>query len=43
VLDQPQAGAAGVVARSALVRFEDGRTAVVPLANLEATERRDGG
>jgi hypothetical protein len=43
VIDQPQAGAAGVVARSALVRFEDGRTAIVPLANLEATERHRGG
>ena len=43
VLDQPQADAAGVVARSALVRFADGRTAVVPLANLEATEHDGGG
>lgn len=41
VLEQSHATAAGVVARSALVRFDDGRTAVVPLANLEATERRD--
>ncbi|HJP72132.1 MAG TPA: hypothetical protein VJ975_10470 [Candidatus Limnocylindria bacterium] len=43
VLDHPQANAAGVLARTALVRFEDGRTAVVPLANLEATEPHAGG
>lgn len=43
VLDHPQANAAGVLARAALVRFEDGRTAVVPLANLEATEPHAGG
>jgi hypothetical protein len=43
VLDQPHANAAGVVSRSALVRFEDGRTAVVPLANLEATGDLSGG
>jgi hypothetical protein len=29
---------AGVVARAGLVRFDDGRSAIVPLANLEATE-----
>ncbi|MGH2445986.1 MAG: hypothetical protein ACRDLA_07815 [Thermoleophilaceae bacterium] len=38
VLEVPFAAPSGVVARSGLVRFEDGRTAVVPLANLEATE-----
>jgi hypothetical protein len=37
------ASEAGIAARSALVRFEDGRTAVVPLANLEAAERPSGG
>ncbi|MGH2418343.1 MAG: hypothetical protein ACRDFY_08425 [Candidatus Limnocylindria bacterium] len=39
VLDRPQAAESGVVARAGLVRFEDGRTAIVPIANLEATER----
>jgi hypothetical protein len=29
----------GIPTRTALVRFEDGRTTAVPLANLEATER----
>ena len=38
VLGAPRATAAGVVARSGLLRFEDGVTAIVPLANLEATE-----
>ena len=38
VLDRPYAFASGIVGRGALVRFEDGRTAVVPVANLEATE-----
>lgn len=33
----------GVMARSALVRFDDGRTGIVPLANLEATEAPPGG
>jgi hypothetical protein len=36
----------GIPARTALVRFEDGRTTPVPLANLEATEpteERSGG
>jgi hypothetical protein len=42
VLDLPHATPAGVTARSGLVRFEDGRSAIVPLANLEATEPRDG-
>jgi hypothetical protein len=30
------------VARSGVVRFDDGLTAVVPLANLEAAERLRG-
>jgi hypothetical protein len=38
ILDDPRATPAGVTARSALVRFEDGSAAIVPLANLEATE-----
>ena len=38
VLDRPHAFASGVVGRAALVRFDDGYTAIVPLANLEATE-----
>jgi hypothetical protein len=42
VLDGVHATAAGVAARSGIVRFEDGRSAVVPLANLEATERHGG-
>lgn len=33
----------GVSTRAALVRFEDGRTGIVPLANLEATEVLAGG
>jgi hypothetical protein len=33
---------AGVVARSGVVRFDEGLTAVVPLANLEAAERLRG-
>jgi hypothetical protein len=32
----------GIIARSALVRFDDGLTAVVPLANLEAADRFPG-
>jgi hypothetical protein len=39
VLDGLRAGTSGIAATSALVRFEDGLTVVVPLANLEATER----
>ena len=39
VLDGLHATPAGIPARSGVVRFDDGRTAVVPLANLEATER----
>jgi len=42
VLDAPHATAAGVAVRSGLVRFDDGRSAIVPLANLEATERVGG-
>ncbi|HUF07357.1 MAG TPA: hypothetical protein VMP86_08240 [Candidatus Binatia bacterium] len=42
VLDLPHVSASGVTARSGLVRFEDGRSAIVPLANLEATEGHDG-
>lgn len=39
VLDGLHANHAGIAARSGIVRFDDGRTAVLPLANLEATER----
>lgn len=39
VLERLHASESGVVARAGLVRFEDGRTAIVPIANLEATER----
>jgi hypothetical protein len=42
VLDRLHAFGSGVVGRAALVRFEDGHTAIVPLANLEATEPLDG-
>ena len=42
ILDGPYASASGIAARSGIVRFEDGVTAVVPLANLEATERVTG-
>ncbi len=38
VLDGLHATSSGIPTRSAIVRFEDGVTAVVPLANLEATE-----
>ena len=41
VLDGLHAAAAGIPARSGVVRFDDGRAAVVPLANLEALERPD--
>jgi hypothetical protein len=37
VLDRPQAVPSGAIVRTALVRFEDGRVAAVPMANLEAT------
>ncbi len=39
-LDGLQATAAGIRARSAVVSFDDGRTAILPLANLQATDRR---
>ena len=38
VLDGLHATPSGVMARSALVRFDDGLSTLVPLANLEATE-----
>ena len=41
-LDELHAPASGIPTRMALVRFEDGRLAPVPLANLEATIIRDG-
>jgi hypothetical protein len=43
VLSAPYAAESGVVTRAGVVRFEDGRTAIVPLANLEATERLSEG
>jgi hypothetical protein len=43
VLDGPHAAASGVMARSALVRFDDGLSTLVALANLEATEPRRSG
>lgn len=43
VLERPHAAPSGVVGRAAIVRFTDGPTAVVPLANLEATEPAPGG
>ncbi len=42
VLDGLRPGTAGIAASAAVVRFEDGLTAVVPLANLEATEAPPG-
>ncbi len=42
ILDRLHAFPSGVVGRAALVRFEDGQTTVVPLANLEATEPLEG-
>jgi hypothetical protein len=42
VLDHLHAFASGVVGRAGLVRFEDGHAAIVPLANLEATEPLTG-
>ena len=41
VLDGVSVTPAGVAARSGVVRFDDGRSAVVPLANLEALERAE--
>lgn len=43
VLDRIHAAESGIAARAGIVRFEDGRSAVVPLANLEATERPPAG
>ena len=43
VLDGLRVVASGIPAAAALVRFEDGLTAVVPLANLEATGPGPGG
>ena len=42
VLDGGWASEVGGSVRAAIVRFTDGRTAVVPLANLEATEAGEG-
>jgi hypothetical protein len=42
ILDGLHATPSGIAARSGLVRFENGMTAVVPLANLEATEAVPG-
>ncbi|MCV0404037.1 MAG: hypothetical protein K5924_10080 [Chloroflexi bacterium] len=42
VMDRLHAFESGVVGRAGVVRFEDGRTAIVPLANLEATEPLPG-
>lgn len=42
-LPASRAVASGVAARSALVRFDDARTAIVPIANLEAAEPRPEG
>ncbi|HEY6609253.1 MAG TPA: hypothetical protein VI277_08670 [Candidatus Limnocylindria bacterium] len=38
VIDGLHASPSGITARSAVVRFEDGQTAIVPLANLEAAD-----
>jgi hypothetical protein len=40
VLDGLHAAPGGIPSRSGIVRFDDGRTAVVPLANLSALELR---
>jgi hypothetical protein len=42
VLPALHATPGGVVARSGTVRFDDGRSAIVPIANLEAIEAPDG-
>jgi hypothetical protein len=42
VVDSMHAAPSGIAARSGLVRFADGLTAVVALANLEATESPEG-
>jgi hypothetical protein len=41
VLPGLYAAPGGIAARSGIVRFDDGHTAVVPLANLSALERRE--
>lgn len=41
VLDEPHAAPSGIPSRMGLVRFEDGRLAPVPLANLEAVTEPD--
>src|SRR5687767_1349965 len=41
VLDGLYATGGGIPTRSGIVRFDDGRTAVVPLANLSALERQE--
>lgn len=42
LLDRPYASPSGGMARAGVVRFDDGLSAVVPLANLEATEPPPG-
>ena len=42
VLDGLHAAPGGTLARSGVVEFDDGRIAVVPLANLSAVERPEG-
>lgn len=42
LMDDLHAAQSGIPTRMALVRFEDGRLAPVPLANLEATVQPDG-
>ena len=42
MLDGLHATPAGVVARSGVVRFDDGRTAIIPIANLAALDRQIG-
>jgi hypothetical protein len=42
-LGDPRSVESGIAARSGLVRFEDGRTAVIPLANLDAADPVRGG
>jgi hypothetical protein len=42
LLDEDHAAPSGIPARTALVRFEDGRLAPVPLANIEANVRSGG-
>ena len=43
LLDAPRVAPSGIAARSALVRFEDGQSVILPLANVEATEPVSGG